>query len=118
MVLTNPRFKNCQKIYATDFFSFSENQIFRNVCLSVPNCSVVENIFDSFCIAQIWYDLSTLRMFTVVKCRGHTNFDLSKIYEGCFQLIYNLVQLRQCIYKFDFQRKREINRSSKFSLSI
>ena len=23
-------------------------------------------------------------MFTVVKCRGHKNFDLSKVYEGYF----------------------------------
>ena len=32
-------------------------------------------------------------MFTVVKCRGHANFDLSKRYEGYFQLIYNLEHL-------------------------
>ena len=44
-------------------------------------------------MAQIWYDLSILRMFTVVKCRGHANFDLSKIYEGYFQLTNNLVHL-------------------------
>ena len=43
------------------------------------------------CVVQIWYDLSILRIFTVVKCRDHTNFDLSKIYEGYFQPTYNLV---------------------------
>ena len=53
-----------------------------------------KNILDTFCIAQIWYDLSILGMFTVVKCRGHTNFDLSKIYEGYFQLTKKLENLR------------------------
>ena len=80
----------------------------QQMILSVPNCSLVENILDTFRIAPIWHDLSILRMFTVVKCRGHTNFDLSKIYEGYFQLIYNLVHLRQYIKEFDLPRKRRI----------
>ena len=63
------------------FFSFSQNQIFRYVCLTVQNCRLVEIILDTFCIAQIWYDLSILRMFAVAKCRDHTNFVLSKMYE-------------------------------------
>ena len=29
-------------------------------------------------MAQIWYDLYIFMMFTVVKCRGHTNFDEAK----------------------------------------
>ena len=66
--------------------------IFRYACLSVPNCKLLENILDTFCIAQIWY--SVLRIFTVAECRGHTNFDLGKIYEEYFQLTYNLVHLR------------------------
>ena len=52
------------------FFSFSQNQIFKCVCLSVRNCSSVENILDTFCVAQIWYDLSTL---THLKCPHFTN---------------------------------------------
>ena len=44
----------------------------------LQNCSLVENVLDTSCVAQIWYDLSILRMFTVVKCRGHTNFELRK----------------------------------------
>ena len=92
MVLKNPRFKSCQRMYTIDFSFSSQNQIFE--CLSVPNCSLVENILDTFCIAQTLCDHSILRMFTVIKCTGHTNFVLSKIYEGHFQLIYNLVQLR------------------------
>ena len=65
------------------------------VCLSVPNCSLAENILDTSCIAQIWYGLPILKMFIiVVKCGGHINFDLSKIYERYFQLIYNLEQLK------------------------
>ena len=93
IVLKNTRLKSCERIYAIDVL-FHQNQLFRYVCLSVPNCSLVENILDTFSIAQTWCDHSILRMFTVIKCRGHTNFDLSKIYEGHFQLIYNLVQLR------------------------
>ena len=93
IVLKNTRLKTYERICAIDFL-FYQNQLFRYVYLSVPNCSLVENIQDTFCIAQTWYDHSILRMFTVIKCRGHTNFDLSKIYEGHFQLIYNLVQLR------------------------
>ena len=89
--LERSRFKSCERIYTIELFS-SQNQIFRYVYLSVPDCSLVENILDTFCIAQIWYDLSILRMFTVVKCRVHTNFDQSKIYEGYYQLIYDLVQ--------------------------
>ena len=76
------------------FFSFIQNQFFRYVCLSVSICSLVENILDTFCIAQTWCDHSILRMFIVIKCRGHTNFNPSKIYEEHFQLIYSLVQLR------------------------
>ena len=95
MVLKD-RFKSYERIYTIDIFLFSQNQVFRYVCLIVSNCSLVENILDTVCIVQIWYDLSISRMFTVtvVKCRGHTNFNLSKRYEGYFQLIYNLVQLR------------------------
>ena len=95
MVLKNPCFKSCQRIYTIDFlFLISQNQIFRYVSLTIPNCRLVENILDTFCIEQIWYDLSILRMFTVVKCRGHTSFDPSKIYEGYLQLIYNLAHLK------------------------
>ena len=72
MVLKDPRFKSSERIYTI-------NQIFRYACLSVPNCKLLGNILDTSCIAQIWCDLSILRMFTVVKCRGHTNFDLCKI---------------------------------------
>ena len=75
-------------MYIIDFSLSSQNQIFRDVCLSIPNCSLAENILDTFCMVQIWYDLSILRKFTVVKFRGHTYLDLSKIYEGYFQLIY------------------------------
>ena len=73
------------------FFSFYQNQLFRYVCLSVPNCSLVEDILDTLCIAQILCDHSILRVFTVMKWWGHTNFNLSKINEGHFQLICNLV---------------------------
>ena len=76
------------------FFSFSQNQIVGYVCLSVPNCSLVKNILDMFCVSQTWRNHSILRIFTVIECSGLTKFDLSKIYEGHFQLIYNLVQLR------------------------
>ena len=50
MVLKNPGFKSCETIYTIDFSSFSQNQIFRYACLSVPHCSLVENIFDTFCL--------------------------------------------------------------------
>ena len=79
MVLKNPRFKSCKRIYTIDFFSFSQNQIFKYVCLSVLNCSLVENIPDAFCIAQTWCDHSMLRISTVIKCSGHTNFDPNNI---------------------------------------
>ena len=93
MVLKDPQFKSCERICTIDF-SLSQNQIFRYAYSSVPNCKLLENILDTFWAAQIWYDLSILRMLTVVKCRGHTNFDLSKISEGYFQLTYNLVHLK------------------------
>ena len=48
MVLKDPRFKSCERIYNIDFFSFSQNQIFRYACLSVTNCKLLENIFDTF----------------------------------------------------------------------
>ena len=92
MVLKNTRLKSSERIYIIDF-SFSQNQFFRYVCLSVPNFSLVENILDTFCIAQTLCDHSILRMITVIKCRGYANFELTKIYEGHFQLIYNLVML-------------------------
>ena len=95
MVLKDPR-KLRENLHHR-FFLFSQNQIFRYACLSVPNYKLLENILDTFRIAQIWHGHSILRMFTVVKCRGHISFDLSKIYEGYFQLTYNLVQLRQYI---------------------
>ena len=81
MVVTSPCLKSYQRIYSIDFLQFSsfQNQIFGCVCLSVPNCRLVENSLDTFCIAQIWDDLSILGMFTVAKCRGHTNFTLSKM---------------------------------------
>ena len=79
-VLKNTPLKSCERLYIKAFLSFSKSNL--NACLSVPNCKLFENILDTFCIAQIWYDISILMMFTVVKCRGHTNFDLSKIYEG------------------------------------
>ena len=94
MVLINTRLRRCEGIYTIDFSRFPQNLLVRYVCLSVPNCSLVENIPDTFCIAQTWCDHSVLRMFTVIKCSGYFNFDLSKIYEGHFQFIYNLVQLR------------------------
>ena len=74
-------------------FLFSQNLLFRYVYLSVPNRSLAENILDTFCVAQTWCDHSILKMFTVIKCRRHTNSDISKIYEGHFKLIHNLVQL-------------------------
>ena len=43
------------------FVSFSPNQIFRNVYLSVTNCNLVENILDTFRIAQAWCDYWILR---------------------------------------------------------
>ena len=53
MVLKNPRFKCCDRIYTIPVdFSFSQNQIFRYVCLTERNCSLVENILDTFCVAQ------------------------------------------------------------------
>ena len=60
MVLKNSHFKCCERIYMIDFSSFSQNQIFRYVCWSVPNCSLVENILDAFCIAQTWCDHSVV----------------------------------------------------------
>ena len=78
MVLKDSRFKSCERIYTIHFFPFSQNQIFRHACLTVPNCKLLENILDTFCIAQIWYDLSILRMFTFLKCKGHTNFEVSE----------------------------------------
>ena len=68
------------------YFSFSQNQLFRYVCLSVSNCSLVENILDNFWIAQTWCDHAILRMFTVIKCRGYINFDLSKIIWRTFSI--------------------------------
>ena len=94
MVLKNTRLKSCERMYTIDFSLFLKINSLDIVCLSVPNCSSVENILDTFCKAQTWCDHSILRMFTVIKCRGHATFNLSKIYEGHFQLIYNLVQLR------------------------
>ena len=38
---------------------------------------------------QIWHEFSISGMFTDAECRGHTNFVISKMYEGYFQLIYN-----------------------------
>ena len=37
------------------------------------------NILDAFFMAYIWYNLSVLSLFTVVKCRGHTNFEKGNI---------------------------------------
>ena len=104
MVLKDPRFKRESASWIFLLFSLD---IFRYACLSVPNCKLLENILGTFCIAQIWYDLSILRMFTVVKCRGYTNFYLSKIYEGHFQLTYNLVNLRYYIQRLDLQSKKK-----------
>ena len=44
-------------------------------------------ILDTFCIAQIWYNFTILGMFAVAKCRGHTDFVLSKTYDEYFHLI-------------------------------
>ena len=79
MVLKDPRFKSCERIYTIDLFIFFQNQLSTYVCLSVTNCSLDENILDAFRIAQTWHESLILRMFAVVKCRGHTNFDLSKV---------------------------------------
>ena len=62
------------------FFFFSPHQIFGYACLSVPNCRLVDNIFVSFCTAQI----SILGIFTVAKCRCHTNFVLSIVHSMDF----------------------------------
>ena len=88
MFLKDPRFKSFERIFTIDF---SQNQICRYACLSVPNCKVLENI-----LAQHKNGMTCqfLRMLTVVKCRDHTKFVISKIYEGYFQLTYNLVHLR------------------------
>ena len=59
MVLKNPRFKSCERI-------------------------LVENILDTFCIAQTWCDHSILRMLTLIKCSGYTNFSLSKYIKDIF----------------------------------
>ena len=47
MVLKDPRFNNCKRIYTTDFSLF-QNQIFRYACLNVLNCKLLENILDTF----------------------------------------------------------------------
>ena len=54
MVLKDPHFKSCERIYTINFLSFSQNQIFRYFCRSVLNCSLIENVLDTFCVAQIW----------------------------------------------------------------
>ena len=77
-------FKSYGRIHSIDFPFFFQNQIFRYIFI-IPNCRLVENILDTFCITQIWHGLSISGMFTVAKCRGHTNFVLSKVYEGYFQ---------------------------------
>ena len=84
MVLKDPRFMSCERIYTIDFSLFLKIKSL-DMLVSVYQ-KLLGNILDAFCMAQIWYDLSVLRMFTVVECRGHTNFDLSKIYEGYFQV--------------------------------
>ena len=82
--MDHPRFKSCERIYIIDLSLFLKiKSLDMFVCLSVSNCSLVENVLDTFCISPVWYDLSVVR--------AHTNFALSKIYEGYFQLIYNLV---------------------------
>ena len=75
MVLKDPRFKSCERIHTIGFSLFLKIKSLY-VCLSVPNCSLFEYIFE---------------IFTLVKCRAYTNFDLSRIYEEYFQLICNLV---------------------------
>ena len=61
--------------------------------LSLMLTVMLENTLDTLCTAQIWYDFSIFGMFSVSKSRGHTSFVLSKMYEGHFQVIHNLVQL-------------------------
>ena len=84
MVLKDSLFKNHERIYTIDFSLFLKIKSLDMFVLTVSNCSLVQNVLDTFCIAQIWHDLSILRMFTVVKCRGHTDFDLRKYMKDTF----------------------------------
>ena len=89
MVLKNTRLKSCERIYTIDFSLFPQNQLFRYVCLRnvcLFECSLVENILHTFCIAQTWCNHSVLRMFTVIKCRGHTKFFLLIMLWLCVRL--------------------------------
>ena len=86
-------FNNCERIYTIDFSLFLNIKSLNVFVQVYQNCSLVENIPDTFCIANIWYNLLILRRFIVVKCKGHTNFELSTIYERYFQVIFNLIRL-------------------------
>ena len=74
MVLKDPRFKTCERIYIIGFSLFLKIK-YLDMFLEVYQ------LLTYLILSQSWYDLSSLRMFTVVNCIGHINFDLSKIYD-------------------------------------
>ena len=73
----------------------------------IENIMLIENIVDTFCLAQIWYDLSILGMFTVIKSRGQTNFVLSKTYEWYYRLIHNLVHFANISRDLSFKEREK-----------
>ena len=52
---TGPRFGGSERIYTMDFSPFLK---IKSLDMFVPDCGLVDNILDIFCIAQIWYDFS------------------------------------------------------------
>ena len=96
MVLEHRHLKSCERIYTIDLSLFLKiNSL--DMFFFVPNCSLVENILDTFCIAQTWCDHSILRMFTVIKCRGHTDLDLI-----CRERERSMVQILSLLLKRRF----------------
>ena len=64
MVLKNSRFKSCERIYTTDFSLFHKIKSSDMFVLSVPNCSLVENILDTLRSYQLLPKQNILRIFS------------------------------------------------------